>query len=406
MSILEVIGAIVIIFTSFYLIFKPPQITSGKETANLFVISRDFLQTLDNINHTYFLFTNMTYSDEFSGYVLRNLGYAVFFSTKNLIKPNIIVAANCSTNQIRKLYSWFGELKFNRREVSIYFIPSNLSKIPDYSNLLIICDYKNLTDYRDSLLTYLSKGKGILGFFDFPSEIDKTSIEIFGLQPTQEVVVTEEVMVHSPVSVYDHVYIPYKYFYNLPLMIKANETDLTTGNYLGYFTFRNYVVRFEINSTSREVKFYTTPETRVRERENFRLFGYNFTLSYVTNYSISVSFKKTYNFTDFTGPNRVKTVDEDQNKIFLYSGIYNDGKKVPVSTINTTRVAWIANFDRYDTATHDQKLALLSLILTVSEKVNYYGTFTRRTILVPFVDVENYDVLEIYFASFGLGLPY
>ncbi|MEM5815232.1 MAG: hypothetical protein QXD89_01950, partial [Candidatus Aenigmatarchaeota archaeon] len=172
-SIFEVITVLVILFVSFYLIFKPIQVTSSKEISNLFLISRDFLKTIDNLNLHYFIFTNVSKFDEFYINTLKNQTYIGFFSTDNLIKERIIIAANCSEKKIEKLYNWFGKVKFNKREVSIFFVPANLSSLPQHSDLLIICDYINLTEYKSELISYLSKGKGIIGFFDISETVDK-----------------------------------------------------------------------------------------------------------------------------------------------------------------------------------------------------------------------------------------
>jgi len=400
-SIWEAVTAIIILITSFYLIFKPQPIPLEKETSNLFIISRDFLQSLSNLNSSYTFFTNFSYFNEtLIEFLLKNESYIPYYSTQNLIKEQIYVAANCSDNEIDNFVKWFNRIKFNKREVKIFFVKSTLSSIPETTDLLIICGYKNLTDYKNNLISYISKDKGIVGFFDFPQTVDEATKQIFGLNMAQSV--PGDIFVNNATTVDDPNFLAYKYFYNIPLPVKASYYNSSTQDYLGNFTFRNYTVGFEINTTSKEAYFYLPSKLVVKERQSFSLYGYSFFLSYLENDTLFISIKKPYNFTNFTLTD-VQLIDYNESKIFLFK---ISTPKVPVAVFNGTKVAWIANFNRYNNATDDQKLALLSLLLAVSNKKFSYGVLVRNPVLIPFVDVESYDVYEPYFVNFGLNLPF
>ncbi|MEM5832067.1 MAG: hypothetical protein QXT38_02025 [Candidatus Aenigmatarchaeota archaeon] len=402
----EAIISILLILASFYFFLSQSIVKESKEEFNTIIFSRDFLTTINNLNLTYLIFSNTSYFENFTTSIKVPEYYIPYFSTKNLIKNSIVVASNCTEEEINRLKEWFDTIFLNRRKIKIVFISSNLDAIPYSADVLLICGYKNLTNYENSLLSFLKKDKGIIGFFDVSLNMDQTTKKIFGINSTQSRSENVDVLINKPYSISQENYLGYKYFYGLPISVYANGTNSTTKNPIGNFTFRNYSVLFEINSTNKEVYFYTSQIIRVREREKFSLYGYNFLLAYVENSSIYISFKKVYNFTNFIDGNIIPILlDDNENKIFLYQGYYNF-RKVPVAVLNGSKVAWISNFDRYRNATDDKKLVLLSLILAISDKNYNYGKMSKNLVLVPFIDVENYDFFEPYSVKFGYGLIY
>jgi hypothetical protein len=280
-------------------------------------------------------------------------------------------------------------------------VPSDLTNIPEYTDLLLICGYINLTNYKYNVLSYLSKGKGIVEISDF-TVIDDATREIFGITTTSPQPTTD-VYINKPLDFSSSIYYPYKFFYNIPILINATSINTTSGNYIGNFTFRNYTIPFEIDYNLKRVYFRTNSTISVSERNMFSLYGYDFFLSYIlSNSSFAISFKKIYNFTDFRGNNNIKLTDGDEQRIFLYEG--SSQSKVPVAVMNTSKVAWIADFDRNNNATHDQKLALLSLILTVSNKTPYFREPYSAYIL-SYLNVENYDIYEVYKVTLRITYP-
>ena len=401
-TILEAISALILLFTAFYLIFKPMSLKDNWNVGSTSIIGRDILLSLD--------FTKNLYNASFSDKIFRDFlsktsivkePLIISIHAEGTIKDSIIVAANCTSESIMKFTEWFGFNVFNKRFVDIFFIPANLTSIPEYSDLLIICNYVNLTNYKTSILDYLSKGKGIIKISDFDSSIDSATKEIFGIDLTSEVPATGDININIPSSVLSDSYYPYKIFYNIPLVINASSINTTSGNFIGNFTFRNYTIPFEIDYASRKVYFITNPPISVVERNMFIIDGYNFFLSYIiSKSSIAISFKKIYNFTNFRGNNNVILTDGNRERIFLYESASN----LPVAILNTSKVAWIANFDRYNNATLDQKLALLSLILTVASKERLiFDPYSAYKI--SYVNIENYDIYEVYKSTLRIAYP-
>ena len=401
-TMLEVVSALVLLFTAFYFIFKPIVFKDNWQAATLSIIGKDLLLSLDFLSKLYNAsFSEETLKDFLSRTSIANESLIISIYPEKTIKESIIVAANCTQEKIKRFSEWYGLLVFNRRFINIFFVPSNLTNIPEYTDLLLICDYINLTNYKSNILSYLSKGKGIIEISDLNS-IDDTTKEIFGIDIAASSQPSGDINITIPSSVYSDNYYPYKFFYNVPLVVNATSLNTTSGNFIGNFTFRNYVVPFEIDYSSKKVYFRLTSTISVKERESFNISSYNFTLSYIlTNSSFAISFRKVYNFTNFRGSNNIILTDGNQQRIFLYESSSNNP---PVAVLNTSKVAWIADFDRYNNATHDQKLALLSLILTVSGKKYYYSE-PYSVYKIPYLDVENYDIYEVYKSTLGITYP-
>jgi len=402
-TILEAISAIVLLFTAFYFIFRPLSFKDNWQTASLAIVGKDILLSLD--------FTGKLYNAAFSEVSLKEFinktslikeSIFLYIQPEGTIKSSIIIAANCSQDKIRKFSEWYGSFVFNKRTINIFFLPVNLTNIPEYTDLLLICGPISLDSYYQSIIDYLSKGKGVIEIADFTT-IDQSTQKIFGINVGTAQQTNTDVYIKLPSSAKSDNYYPYKFFYNIPLVINASYVNQSSGKYYGNFTFRNYSVKYEIDPALRRVTFYTNPPISVIERQAFKLYGYNFMLSYiVSNSSISLSFKKLYNFTSFRGNNNIVLIDGNEERIFLYEG--SSASKMPVAVLNTSKVAWIADFDRYNNATHDQKLALLSLILTVSEKVRS-SLEPYTTYKIPYLGIEGYDMYEVYKVNLGIAYP-
>jgi hypothetical protein len=404
-TMLEVVSALVLLFTTFYFIFKPVAFKDNWQAATLSKIGKDLLLSLDFIGKLY----NASFSEEvlkdFLGRTsIANESLIISIYPERTIKESIIVAANCTQDRIKEFSEWYGTIVFNRRFVNVFFVPSNLTNIPEYTDLLLICGYTDLSNYKFNILDYLSKGKGIVEISDL-SIIDDVTKEIFGITISLSQSATNDtnVYINKPLNFSSSIYYPYKFFYNIPLTINATSINTTTGNYIGNFSFRNYTVPFEIDYNLKRVYFRTNSTISVSERNMFSLYGYDFFLSYIlSNSSFAISFKKIYNFTDFRGNNNIKLTDGDEQRIFLYEG--SSQSKVPVAVMNTSKVAWIADFDRNNNATHDQKLALLSLILTVSNKTPYFRE-PYSAYSLSYLNVENYDIYEVYKVTLRITYP-
>jgi len=401
-TMLEVVSALVLLFTAFYFIFKPIVFKDNWQAATLSIIGKDLLLSLDFLSKLYNAsFSERALKDFLSRTSIANESLIISIYPEKTIKESIIVAANCTQDRIKRFSEWYGLLIVNRRFINIFFVPANLSSIPEYTDLLLICNYTNLTNYKSDILSYLSKGKGIIEISDL-SKIDDTSKEIFGINIAASSQPSGDINISIPSSVYSDNYYPYKFFYNIPIVINATSVNTTSGNFIGNFTFRNYTIPFEIDYSSKKVYFRLTSTISVKERESFNISSYNFTLSYIlANSSFAISFRKVYNFTNFRGSNNIILTDGNQQRVFLYEA---SSSKIPVAVLNTSKVAWIVDFDRYNNATHDQKLALLSLILTVSGKSSYYLE-PYSAYKLSYLGVEDYDMYEVYKVTLRITYP-
>jgi len=402
-TILEAISAIVLLFTAFYFIFKPLSFKDNWQVASLVILGRDILLSLDFTGKLYnSTFSEVSLKDFINKTSLAKESIFLYIQPEGTIKNSIIVAANCSQDKIRKFSEWYGLLVLNKRTINIFFLPANLTNIPEYTSLLLICGPINLDNYYQNIIDYLSKGKGIIEIADFTT-IDQSTQKIFGINTTTIQQANTDVYINLPSSTRSDIYYPYKFFYSIPLLINASQVNQSSGKSYGNFTFRNYTVQYEVDLVSRNVTFYTNSPISVREREAFNLYGYKFVLSYiVSNSSFSLSFKKLYNFTSFRGNNNIVLTDGNEERIFLYEG--SSTSKIPVAVLNTSKVAWMANFDRYNNATHDQKLALLSLLLTVSEKA-YPSLEPYSTYKISYLGTESYDMYEVYKVNLRIAYP-
>lgn len=462
---IEAIVVIVALFIAFAVLFPDISFKNRWSDATTILSSRDLILTMDRLN--------MIYTNSFDANSLQSfLDSAIPVNRSSLlawvviegtVKSSIVVACNCSNPQIQNLNYWMSGLKMNGRYINITFIPSTLDNIVP-SDALLIWNNVKLDSYLANFLNYLRNGGGIVEINDFDiSQTGTVQKQIFGLIYAGGKSFNNQAYAdhfsHKPNNSTDIMYEPYKYFFHIPVPLKASETvssfPLEAGmqqpvcNSLkghGKFIFNDTAYDFWMcNSTT--VYFDTdhnaSADTAVRTGVGFKIFGYNFTLQYIDivnsiPYQIGVSFGYDYQFQDFlmnassapgvcpsgSGWNpyyydQLNTVDYSPEKI-IFNASFRSGQFIDLPTIITNntggRAAWIADFTNDLNSTckgiaavgDDEKLLLASLLLWGAGKETFSPSpvTVKNGFITKYVNVQNLDTYEVYNFNFGLGSPF
>ncbi|OYT42124.1 MAG: hypothetical protein B6U78_02150 [Candidatus Aenigmarchaeota archaeon ex4484_224] len=429
-AIFEVIIALIMIWTAFNLFFPKMVERSYWDDAKLLVLTKDILVSLDDSSNFYLTVFNHTSLSNFLNRVINETKLIYSYRIEKSPKPEIVVACNCTKEEIQNLTSFFYNTFFNKRYAHINFVKTNLENyINQPSDVLLIIGYQNLSKpkIKYAIENYLRSGKGIVEISDL-NQIDEETKRIFGIQLCSDCTyptITDNYLL-APLNVSSLKYQYYKFFYHIPIQIKNTSyqsfipiengisscpsQNISSGN----FSFRESYYKFWICNSS-SVYFDTDQngyaDKIVNERENFQINNFNFTLSYIRNNSIYISFKGNYSFKNLLGNTQpLNLTDGNEDRILVYAGTYSNGKKIPVVVVNKyySKTVWLPNIARngIQNMKDDEKLLLLNAILFVSNK-NYYVKRTfKKKIFEDYIDFDNYDVFDLYVFSLGLSYPY
>lgn len=433
-NIVELTIVVITLFVSFSIFFPRADYKNRWEDAYMILKARDIILLLERTGnlHTY------AFEPEYLPESLKDF-FREEFESKNLIlwsetegtiKNEVIVACNCTREQIDEMNFWYNGLKINERNVDVLFVQSLLESIPQETDVLLIRDYKHLDPYYFYFKDYVDRGVGIVEMMDFPTtdEInnDRVQKEIFGLQWIETVSGSTDQMVfeRKPKNSTDIIYTPYKYFYHIPFPLDGSSTQTITGcdyqpSATGNLTLGRTGYPFWICSVG-SVWFDTDADgiknKSVNLGEGVVIGGYNFTLSYINdNKSISLSFRPDYIFSDFLSYifvgrkiTHIEPIPIDDKERILITGIKGNNKypAVILNSKSASRVAWIPDFDR-DGASDDEKHLLLSLLTWASNKRTSSEISNIKTgYMTSYVNIKNIDMLEVYKFSLGLGYPF
>lgn len=438
-SILEMIMIVVVLFVAFNILFPGFQYKSKWSESLLLLSGRDIILTVDRLGKLYEYSFNENALKNFLNEII-SLSIVPWSEVEGTMKTNLIIACNCTNEQMVNLNSWLNGLKFNGREVRSTICYTNLEAVNpciQSSDVLLIWGYKDLTNYLNVLQDYLKNDNGIVEIMDLDSaaKIDDTQKKIFGLSWCNPLEIqgcgwgrTREDLFFKPENASEIIYQSYKFFYHIPVVLKAPDSVFSvpvegstqpcpsTNVNQGNFTFRENTYKFWI-CNGQSVYFDTnntdTADLIVRAKETFKIKDYNFYLSYIDdNSDIGVIFKPAYNFTDFLkdGNSKLYPVDQNTRRILLSMGNYsNSDKPIPVVVLNGTRTAWIADFTRDSLdAGDDHRQLLTSLILWASNKrtVGVLSPNVKIGYMTSYINVNNTDMYEVYKFGLGLGYPF
>ena len=422
------IAAVLIIWVSFNMLFPTIKYINSWEDAKLVLLGRDSILSIDRSGKLYRLSFNKTELSNTIKEIVNDSKVLFSYETRGAPKTEIVVACNCTKTQIQNLTKFFYRSFFNDRIVHINFIPTNLEKsINMPSDLLLIWGYRDLSPYYNIIERYMKTGRGVIEVSDLNlATIDDGHKRIFGIDvcPSCSISSLQDNYFIEPSSTNEQKYQLFKIFYHFPMRVDApTSTDsvptepsvpicISQNLWEGYFKFRETYYKFWICNNT-HVYFDSDnnelADISVKVRDYFNISIYNFSLSYIVNSSIFVSFKEDYFFKDLNkGFSKIALFSPQSQRLLLSAGKYTDNTEIPSLVVNTSlsKAVWIANISRngVENMNDDEKLLLLSSIIYASNKEFYSKVFFKRATMVQYINFDNYDMLDLY--SFGLGFSY
>ncbi|MEM7821542.1 MAG: hypothetical protein QXX38_01875 [Candidatus Aenigmatarchaeota archaeon] len=429
-NIMEAILVIVALFIAFNVLFPGFSYKSKWDEAILLINGRDVVLTMDRIGKLhYFLSNTSRFQDFLERLIPAGLTGMLYWSEiEGTIKNMVVVACNCTNEQIIALEKWSEGMKVNGRNIDFLICYTELGVINPCivrSDSLLIWGYKNITPYKDTLLEYLRKGKGIVELMDF-DYVDNAQTEIFGIEGAGNWEETDFDFIEKPGS-NDVRYYNYKIFYYFPIFLDTTPTPFMqleipsqpcTNIRFGNITFNSTKFNFWVcNST--HVFFDSNAnglaDKIVKIREEFNLTNYRFFLNYIED-KVGLSFRPSYNFSDFCSVPTKSRILPAGNE--FQRGIIKAVKRIGsseelkgfCSVLNSTgKTIWISDFSRsgLEKVEDDQKKILISAILSTSNKQLSVPAYEIKTgYVTSYVNVVNYDMFEVYKFDFGLGYPF
>lgn len=347
-SIIEAISTIIILIFSLTVLFPPFHYETRWEEADMLIKVRDAITTADRIGILYNAsFDRSLLSNFLSKTVLAN-NTIFWYEAKGTVKGSIVVACNCTDEQINTLMNWTYGLEVNDRPIKFEVCPTYLGIVnPCYfgSDVLLIWGYRNLTDYASMLNSYLSTGNGIVEVSDLnASLLDTGTRQIFGLDNTT---ITETSRFsdydrfriypcnEKPCNASDIIYQPWKYFYHIPvpiLTVKLPAGNIPTEGLLpspycsnlsnSSLKIQSYVYQADsqnveepyaysfwvcnFSSVYFDIDWDGTADLRVNVGDSFALpnlhntsENFTFLLSYINQEKVGITFQPAYKFYDF-----------------------------------------------------------------------------------------------------------
>jgi hypothetical protein len=348
MNILELILVLIALFIAFGILFPGFTYRTKWNEALLLLTSRDIILTADRTGNLYSYSFDAAQLSSFLDSVIPTgktnlIGWSEIEGT---VKNRIVVACNCTDEQINSLYNWTSGLRINGRDVNMLIVKTNLDaglnpKI-NPSDVLLIWGYKNIDPFKDNLKNYINNENGIVEMMDFPVSPGPVQEEIFGIKeggswgsPTADVVV-------KPVAATNVTYQAYKIY----LSGLKGQSPITP-------------------------EFCKDPAN-----------------------------KKIIPTDDPNDPSRVLVQVNIDTGSRASCVIFND-KKV-------AKVAWMADFS--NTAYNSNHTRLLTSVLLAASNKKAIGVLSPNTppnigYMTSYVNVKNTDMFEVYRFNLGMGYP-
>ncbi len=444
--ILEMIAVIVILFISFTIFFPERNYGNRWEDAEIILKGRDIVLTMDRTGNLTNYAVDYSAFQQFMLQALPEKNLIFWNTLEGTIQNRITVACNCTTQQINELSTNVGRMKLNGRDIQIDFVASTLSPIQE-SNVLLIYGKKDLGPHRTQILNYLKRGNGVVGIADFNSasneKPDATYTEIFGIRDCRDVPGSsncngngaDRITFLSPAGTSQITYQPHKIFFHVPIRSivpsgTSPQLDIPYENvgvprcvdvsrgyqpFLVTFSFKTVDANYWICNTT-TVYFDTNQnnlaDTVVKVNTTFRINGYDFNMRYIELNRTFIAFRSGFEFDDWRNANlRVLPSDMDSSKILLRDGSYDSGLSMPVVVANGTNYGmtmWGGDFLSNAPMDHDERMLIASMLMAASGKrsdaVTVIGSQTGFSI--PYINVANQDMMEIYQFNMGLGFPF
>ncbi|MBI2545271.1 MAG: hypothetical protein HYW22_01570 [Candidatus Aenigmarchaeota archaeon] len=430
-SIVEAITVSIVLILAFNVLISTGNYQSKWNDAIYSLSGKDTLVTIDRIGKlNNYAFNQTDFRINFLLKAESTRDTIVKIDVQGTLKEKILVACNCTTDQIAYLQNSMVDVKLNNRKVNVDVCPTNLVNVSSCSSTQTIPDVLVIWGYRDfgsniaTLANLINHGVGIVEIADIQSsQVDVAQQRIFGLVWNNQGNYPSPANPDSPSKPgYSSkpTYVSYKLFYHLPYTLTANtiggvpiEKNIqacTNAALTNNFMFQGTNHQFWICGTS-SVYFDTDGNGKadmiVTPGNTFSIGQSNFKLNYLEdNSKIRISFKRDYKFNDFVSfnnnYNKLSPIDGDTQKVFVASGFWDHANTIPISVsiFNSTgnaRVAWIADFSRNGLANtgDDHKLLISSIVLSASNKISESSGNGQISSYINSVDNDMFEVYRI-----------
>jgi len=341
---IEMIMVVIVLYIAFSIFFPGFSYKNKWSEALLLLTARDIVVTSDRIDKLYDYSFNQGALQDFLINSISNESIISWSDTDGAIKSRVVIACNCTNQQMVNLNTWMNGLNINGRQITTTQCYTNLETINPCmvsSDVLIIWGEKDLSNtiYSNTLQQYLKGDGGIVEIADFKSPLNQIQNDIFDLGDGGSW--------SSP---------------DYDIVIKPTTADATT-----YQAYKIYTNGLKGNSSLSE--FCKLP---------------------------SIANKK------------VVPADDDSSKILVkINKEGGQATRATCAIFNSTRIAWISDFtDTTFDANHTKML--ISILLATSNKRPSTSSIPSVSIgyMTPYINVKNADMYEVYKFDLGLGYPY
>ncbi|MCX6820774.1 MAG: hypothetical protein NT016_02400 [Candidatus Aenigmarchaeota archaeon] len=436
-NVIELSLVVVTLFVSFSVFFPGNSYKDKWDDAYGTLKARDAALTLERTGNLHAYAYDSGQMDAFLTKLFTGSNAVVWHSISGGIAETTKVACNCTSIQVAQMNGWAGRTLLNKRNISMEFCRANLVAsdecLANSDVLLIWGSVQPLGASSAALIDYVSKGGGIVELKDFSqsSQVESDSVQtgIFGLrwgslttgQPTR----TE--FSRTPRGESDIIYQPYKYFHHIPIMLNISKnggavtgcTYNPTGN--GTLTLKG--VSYEFDTCSPVSAWIDTDgtgggDTMVSARQTVSVGGSSLLMSYVNGFnSISLSFQPGYQFGDilsFTSGSRVSPLiqprDGNNDRVLLQS-VFASSATQPAAIIGSYgsgKTAWLPEFGK-DSLDDSEKSLVMSMLLWAANKESASPSAQIANVgtgyVASYINVQNYDMFELYELNIGVGYP-
>jgi hypothetical protein len=446
-NVIELVIVVMLLSVSFTIFFPGNTYRNRWDDAYGTLKARDAVLALERTGHLHEYAFSGAQMDAFLNNLFSGSSVVTWHSVSGGVKVETSVACDCPANVVAWLNGWAGSTTLNNREVRMSFCQASIDPADACfagSDALLVWKYKPLQPYEAALTDYVSKGGGVVELMNFTEEAqlsgDMVQSGIFNL--TWVDILKDEAstcaFARTPRGASDIIYGPYKYFHHIPITLRAASYGQAIagcaynppGN--GTLVMRGHAYEFDTCSASSA--WFDTDGTGGRntlftERETMSIGASDVMLNYVNSVSsLSVSFKPGYVFSDFLGYvappgtpdppgksigiNRIVHLEPgDGNSDRVLVNAVAGSARYPAVILNTYgsgRVAWMqepgpANYG------DDEKALFMSLLLWAANKDPSSAAAAqadfRSGYTVSYLNVQNYDMFEIYKLNLGVGYP-
>ena len=126
-TIIELIVVVTILFVAFGIFFPPFRYEHRWEDAALSLQARDIFLSLEALGKVYEASFNSTLLNSLTELMVgKPTLLRMWGATQGTFKPVILVACNCSEEQIGNISEWVGKIKVNNRTLELVFLQSSL----------------------------------------------------------------------------------------------------------------------------------------------------------------------------------------------------------------------------------------------------------------------------------------